>query len=84
MELVEELAFGIVQDHRESQKNRLQRTFVSGSDAANGKVNRSKKAKTSQTEDENKVIRCDKYHSNAQKDLFLIPRQNGKKVMIQV
>ena len=47
MELVEELAFGIVQDHRERQKNRLQRTFVSGSDAANGKVNRSKKPKTS-------------------------------------
>ena len=40
MELVEELAFGIVQDHRESQKTRLQRTFVSGSDAANGKINR--------------------------------------------
>ena len=47
MELVEELAFGIIQDHREIQKNRLQRTFVSGSDAANGKVNRGKKPKTS-------------------------------------
>ena len=40
MELVEEMAFGIVQEYRESQKNRLQRTFVSGSAAASGKVNR--------------------------------------------
>ena len=83
MELVEELAFGIVQDHRECQKKRLQRTFVSGSDAANGKVNRSKKPKTSQTEeDEN---RCDKYHSNAQERFTsYTEKKNGKKVMIQV
>ena len=40
MDLVEELAFGIVEPYRESQKNRLQRTFVSGSAAASGKVNR--------------------------------------------
>ena len=42
MELVEELAFGVVQDYREQQKGRLQRTFVSGSTAAAGKVNRGK------------------------------------------
>ena len=40
MDLVEDLAFGIVQEYRENQKNRLQRTFVSGSAAASGKVNR--------------------------------------------
>jgi len=42
MELIEELSFGIgtLIDYRESQKNRLQRTFVSGSTAAAGKVNR--------------------------------------------
>lgn len=42
MDLVEELAFGVVQEYRESQKNRLQRTFVSGSAAAGAKVNRGK------------------------------------------
>ena len=42
MELVEELAFGVVQEYREQQKGRLQRTFVSGSTAAAGKVNRGK------------------------------------------
>ena len=42
MELVEELSFGVVQDYREQQKGRLQRTFVSGSTAAAGKVNRGK------------------------------------------
>ena len=41
MDLVEELSFGIVQEYREQQKGRLQRTFVSGSAAASGKVNRS-------------------------------------------
>ena len=46
MELVEELAFGIVQEYRESQKGRLKRTFVSSKDAAEAKVNRGK-AKTS-------------------------------------
>ena len=45
MDLVEELAFGIVQEYRESQKGRLKRTFVSGSDAAGARVNRGK-AKT--------------------------------------
>ena len=45
METIEEMSFGIVQPYRESQKNRLQRTFVSGSDAASGKVNRSKPGK---------------------------------------
>ncbi len=33
MDLVEDLAYGIVQDYREEQKSRLQRTFVSGSSA---------------------------------------------------
>ena len=47
MELVEEMAYGIVQSYREEQKNRLQRTFVSGADAAGAKVNKLKKAKTS-------------------------------------
>ena len=47
MELVEEMAYGIVQTYREEQKNRLQRTFVSGADAAGAKVNRLKKTKTS-------------------------------------
>jgi len=47
MELVEEMAYGIVQNYREEQKNRLQRTFVSGADAAGAKVNKLKKAKTS-------------------------------------
>ena len=41
METVNELSFGIVQEYRERQKGRLQRTFVSGSAAASGKVNRS-------------------------------------------
>ena len=41
MDLVEELSFGVVQEYREQQKGRLQRTFVSGSAAASGKVNRS-------------------------------------------
>ena len=46
MDLVEELAYGIVQTYREEQKGRLQRTFVSGADAAGAKVNKTK-AKTS-------------------------------------
>ena len=49
MDLVEEMAFGIVQPYRESQKDRLQRTFVSGSAAASGKVNRGGPAKKSKT-----------------------------------
>ena len=40
MERINELSFGIVNDFREGQKNKLKRTFVSGSDAANRKVNR--------------------------------------------
>ena len=39
-ERINELSFGIVNDFREGQKNKLKRTFVSGSDAANRKVNR--------------------------------------------
>ena len=46
MELVEELAFGVVQEYREQQKGRLKRTFVGAADAAGAKVNRGK-AKTS-------------------------------------
>lgn len=42
MDLVEDLSYGIVQPYREEQKSRLQRTFVSGSDAAGAKVNRGK------------------------------------------
>ena len=49
MDLVEEMAFGIVQPYRESQKDRLQRTFVSGSAAASGKMNRGGPAKKSKT-----------------------------------
>ena len=41
METVNELSFGVVQEYREQMKGRLQRTFVSGSAAASGKVNRS-------------------------------------------
>jgi len=40
MELVEELAFGVVQEYREQQKGRLKRTFVGAADAAGAKVNR--------------------------------------------
>jgi hypothetical protein len=40
MDLVEELSYGVVQEFREKQKNILKRTFVSGSDAAESKVNR--------------------------------------------
>ena len=39
-ERINELSFGIVNDFREGQKNKLKRTFVSGSHAANRKVNR--------------------------------------------
>ena len=42
MELVEELAYGVVQEYRQQQKGRLQRTFVSGAAAAGAKVNRGK------------------------------------------
>ena len=45
MDTVEELAHGVVQEYRETQKDRLKRTFVSGADAAGAKVNRGK-AKT--------------------------------------
>ena len=40
MDRINELSFGIVTDFREGQKDKLKRTFVSGSDAANRKVNR--------------------------------------------
>ena len=40
MEQIQELSFGIVGEYREKQKGKLQRTFVSGSTAANKKVNR--------------------------------------------
>ena len=40
MELIEELSHGIIQPFREEQKRRIQRTFVSGSDAAEAKVSK--------------------------------------------
>ena len=40
MEQITELSFGIVGEYREQQKGKLKRTFVSGSTAANKKVNR--------------------------------------------
>ena len=40
MDQLNELSFGIVTEFRENQKGKLKRTFVSGSDAANKKVNR--------------------------------------------
>ena len=40
MDQINELSFGIVTEFRENQKGKLQRTFVSGSTAANKKVNR--------------------------------------------
>ena len=40
MEQINELSFGLVTEFREQQKGKLQRTFVSGSTAANKKVNR--------------------------------------------
>jgi len=40
MDLIQELSGGLVDDFRDNQKGKLQRTFVSGSDAANKKVNR--------------------------------------------
>ena len=40
MEQIQELSLGIVADYREQKKGKLQRTFVSGSSAANKKVNR--------------------------------------------
>eukprot|EP00092_Neocalanus_flemingeri_P033058 GFUD01035952.1.p2 GENE.GFUD01035952.1~~GFUD01035952.1.p2 ORF type:complete len:104 (+),score=35.07 GFUD01035952.1:60-371(+) len=40
MEQINELSFGIVTEFRENQKGKLKRTFVSGADAANKKVNR--------------------------------------------
>ena len=44
MELIEELAFGIAQPFRDQQKERIQRTFVSGSDAAEARLKRGKKS----------------------------------------
>ena len=40
MELIEELSHGIVQPFRDKQKLRIQRTFVSGSDAAEARLKR--------------------------------------------
>jgi len=40
MDLLQELSTGLLIDFREKQKGKLQRTFVSGADAANRKVNR--------------------------------------------
>lgn len=40
MDLVEEMAYGVVQPFREQQKHRLKRTFISGADAAESKINR--------------------------------------------
>ena len=40
MERISELSFGIVTEFREAQKGKLQRTFVTGAEAANRKVNR--------------------------------------------
>jgi len=40
MNLIRELSMGLVEDFRDQQRGKLQRTFVSGKDAANKKVNR--------------------------------------------
>eukprot|EP00088_Acartia_fossae_P054722 TRINITY_DN630_c0_g2_i1.p1 TRINITY_DN630_c0_g2~~TRINITY_DN630_c0_g2_i1.p1 ORF type:complete len:105 (+),score=19.70 TRINITY_DN630_c0_g2_i1:48-362(+) len=40
MDLLQELSTGLLADFREKQKGKLQRTFVSGKDAANRKVNK--------------------------------------------
>ena len=40
MELIEELSHGIAQPFRDRQKQRIQRTFVSGSDAAEARLKR--------------------------------------------
>ena len=42
MEQIQELSLGVVGEYREQKKGKLQRTFVSCSDAANKKVNRLK------------------------------------------
>jgi len=42
MKTVAELSHGIVDDHREKQKTRLQRTFVGAEDATKAKFNKSK------------------------------------------
>ena len=42
MELIEELSHGIAQPFRDQQKQRIQRTFVSGSDAAEARLSRGK------------------------------------------
>ena len=45
MELIEELSFGIAQPFRDQQKERIQRTFISGSDAAETRLKRGKQSK---------------------------------------
>ena len=42
MALIEELSHGIAQPFRDQQKQRIQRTFVSGSDAAEARLRRGK------------------------------------------
>ena len=46
MDTVDELSYGILTEYREKQKGQLKRTFVSGSDAAGARVNRSKAKKS--------------------------------------
>ena len=40
MDQINELSIGVVIEFRENQKGKLKRTFVSGADADNKKVNR--------------------------------------------
>ena len=42
MELVKELSHGIVQPYRDQQKSRIQRVFISGSQAAEAKIKKGK------------------------------------------
>ena len=49
MALIEELAHGIAQPFRDQQKQRIQRTFVSGSDAAEARLRRGRNDKINLT-----------------------------------
>ena len=49
MALIEELSHGIAQPFRDQQKQRIQRTFVSGSDAAEARLSRGKNNNVNQT-----------------------------------
>ena len=42
MDLVNELAAGVVEDFREQRKSKIQRTFIGAASAAEAKVKRSK------------------------------------------